>query len=161
MDPCRGPIYFPASLQNSLESACKDSNHRSETLNKCEEATPIKTGNRVFSITQGLRRKSGMTWKTEGIGMHGWSEPRKMSLPLQAMRKQQGRKYSSPMMTFNSELSVESLPALKPLTTALGISQRYASDSHDRHTEIGVSVILTCTQKVYQNIASYRHVTQL
>ena len=93
--------------------------------------------------------------------MHGWSEPRKMSLPLQAMRKQQGRKYSSPMMTFNSELSVESLPTLKPLITALGISQRYASDSHDGHTEIDVAVILTCTHKVYQSIASYRHITQL
>lgn len=90
MDPCRGPIYFPASPQNSLESACKDSDHRSETLNKCEEATPIKTGNRVFDISQGLGRESGMTWKTEGIGMHGWSEPRKMLLPLQATRKQPG-----------------------------------------------------------------------
>ena len=93
--------------------------------------------------------------------MHGRSEPRKMSLPLQAMRKQQERKYSSPMMTFNSELSVEPLPTLKPLTTTLGISQHYGSDSHDRHGEIGMAVILTGTHKVYQNIVSYRHITQL
>lgn len=148
MDPCRGPAYFPASLQNSLESACKDSNHRSETLNKCVAATPIKTGNGVVNVTQGLRRKSGMTWKTEGIGMHRWNEPRRMSPLLQAMRKQPERKYSRPMMTFNSELSVQALPTLKPLTSASGIGQRYASDSRDRQTEISMAVILTCTHKV-------------
>lgn len=158
VDPCRGTIYFPASLQNSLESACKDSNHRSETLNKCEEATPIKTGNRVFNVTQGLRRKSGVTWKTEGIGMHGWSELKKILLPLQAMRKLKERKHSGPMVTFNSEPSVDSLPALKPLTTVMRISQRYASNSQDRLPGLSMAVILNCAHTVYSNTAWYRFV---
>lgn len=158
VDPCRGTIYFPASLQNSLESACKDSNHRNETLNKCEEATPIKTGNGVFNITQGLKRRSGVTWKTEGIGMHGWSELKKTLLPLQAARKLKERKYLGPMVTFNSEPGVDSLPALKPLTTLMRISQHYASDSQDRLPEISMAVILNCTHTIYRNIASYRHI---
>lgn len=57
--PCRGTIYFPARLQSSPESACKDSNHRSETLNKCEEATPIKIGNSVQHYPGAQKEKQG------------------------------------------------------------------------------------------------------
>lgn len=93
---CWGAIYFPESPRNSPASACRDSNLRSKTLNKCEEATPIKTGNRECNITQGLRRKSGVTWKTEGIGMHGWCELKKTLLPLQATKKLREGKYWVP-----------------------------------------------------------------
>lgn len=96
MSPWWGTIYFPESPQNSPESACKDSSHRSKTLNKCEEATPIKTGNRKCNITQGLRRKSTVTWKTEGIGLHGWCELKKTLLPLKDMRKPREGKYWVP-----------------------------------------------------------------
>lgn len=91
VDPCRGPIFFPASLQKSLKPACKDSNHRSKTLNKCEEATPIKPGSRMFNITQGLRSKSGMTWKTEGVRMHWWNELREMSWLWENSKKENTR----------------------------------------------------------------------
>lgn len=65
-----------------------------------------------------------------------------MLLLVQATRKQQERKYLGPMITFHPELSVMSLPTLKPLPIMLGISQRYESDSHDRHPEITMAVII-------------------
>lgn len=91
--------------------------------------------------------------------MHGWSELKKILLPLQAMRKLKERKHSGPMVTFNSEPSVDSLSALKPLTTVMRISQRYASNSQDRLPGLSMAVILNCAHTVYSNTAyEYRFV---
>lgn len=69
-------------------------------------------------------------------------------LLLQVVRNQQERGYLSPMVTFNSEFSVEAFSTLQPLTSTLGISQCSASDSRDIPNEISMAVILTCTHKV-------------
>lgn len=76
--------------------------------------------------------------------MHWWNELRKMSLPLQAMRKQQEGKHSGPRMTFSSELSAEALPTQKPLTSM----QEAASHNDRRWNQYGCDFDLSCTFRV-------------
>lgn len=71
--------------------------------------------------------------------MHWWNELRKMSLPLQAMRKQQKGKHLRPRMTFSLELSAEALPTRKRLSLEHRRLPAVTTDA-----EISMAVILTC-----------------